>query len=295
MNPNWHPISQSNFSGDSDDNSSPVPAPRLSQSQRPSTTPDAYSSNSNYAQRSQGIQTGNSLFRQFHEKKDKAIQKVVGPQAYFIECDSKPPSSNRSSRPSSSSLRPSSSEKQRPKSAIEIVRKNRMSLTMNNNDVTTTIIDLETDTLPIEKNLQEALKAKRPDYIAKTKNREQDRLARSMVAANKQNAMKGSMLPQSKAKTTTAAFRARSVYDPDGNGKKSRIPMKATSGTTTSASNDQQNGHRSETVTLYSKPRSGSGSSVTCKDVRRSGSASGGQTNAKKLALNRSRAIKAYQ
>lgn len=167
---------------------------------------------------------------------------------------------------------------------------------MNNNDVTTTIIDLETDTLPIEKNLQEALKAKRPDYIAKTKNREQDRLARSMVAANKQNAMKGSMLPQSKAKTTTAAFRARSVYDPDGNGKKSRIPMKASGTTVTSSSNDQQpNGHRSETVTLYSKPRSGSGSSVTCKDVRRSGSASGGQTNAKKLALNRSRAIKAYQ
>ena len=273
-----------------------MPAPRLSQSQRPSTTPDAYSSNSTHGQqRSQGIQTGNSLFRQFHEKKDKAIQKVVGPQAYFIECDSKPAlsSSQRPSRPSSSSLRPSSSEKQRPKSAIEIVRKNRMSSAMNNNDVTTTIIDLETDTLPIEKNLQEALKAKRPDYIAKTKNREQDRLARSMVTANKQqNVMKGSMLPQSKAKTnTTAAFKARSVYDPDGNGKKSRIPMKA--------SNDQQqNGHRSETVTLYSKPRSGSGSSassVTCQDVRRSGSASGGQTNAKKLALNRTRAIKAYQ
>ena len=55
--------------------------------------------------------------------------------------------------------------------------------------------------------------------------------------------------------------------------------------------------NNSETVTLVSRPRP----SVTCQDVRRSANAAGGsggsegQTNAKKMALNRSRAIKASQ
>ena len=54
--------------------------------------------------------------------------------------------------------------------------------------------------------------------------------------------------------------------------------------------------NNSETVTLVSRPRP----SVTCQDVRRSANAGGsggseGQTNAKKMALNRSRAIKASQ
>ena len=49
----------------------------------------------------------------------------------------------------------------------------------------TRVIDLETETLPLEQNLQEALRRKRPDYIQRTKTREQDRMARSYVAANK--------------------------------------------------------------------------------------------------------------
>ena len=39
--------------------------------------------------------------------------------------------------------------------------------------------------MPLEQNLQEALRRKRPDYIQRTKTREQDRMARSFVAANK--------------------------------------------------------------------------------------------------------------
>ena len=84
------------------------------------------------------------------------------------------------------------------------------------------------------------------------------------------------------------------MYGPTDHGGmkiKSKIPMKAVP-----VASAEQNGHgRSETVTLYSKSRTSSGSSVTCQDVRRNGSASSGQTNAKKMALNRSRAIKAFQ
>lgn len=234
-------------------------------------------------------ETGNSLFRQFKEKKDKACIVRDRPQAYFIECDQLAP------QPSSRQSSAGSKGSQRPKSAIEIVRKNRGM--NNNNDVTTTIIDLETETLPKEKNLQEALKQKRPDYIAKTKTREQDRLARSMVS-NKQNSVLNNKPLNSKFKSGgTSAFKAKSIYDPapDGGMKRSKIPTKSVS------SPPEQNGHsnvpRSETVTLFSKNSNSSRTSVTCQDVRRDrlGSATGGQTNAKKMAMNRSRPIKAFQ
>ena len=314
----------------------PVPAPRSSRPNsgqykpRPTTANGTTnnSQNNNYAQKSQGIQTGNSLFRQFQEKKDKAIYcHRDRPQAYFIECDEKRPESSTSS----------TSQKQRPKSAIEIVRKSHHSKSNNkDNGMTTTIIDLETDTLPKEKNLQEALKQKRPDYIAKTKNREQDRLARSMVNnSHKQSNVKynskqiaADILP---SKVKGSAFRAKSVYDPPlasgpkvqnnshvNKGQKSKIPTSSAksnaggspggdSRPTSAANAEQQNGgkiqnghhnrsNNSETVTLVSRPRP----SVTCQDVRRSANAGGsggseGQTNAKKMALNRSRAIKASQ
>ena len=242
-------------------------------------------------------ETGNSLFRQFQEKKDKACYKRDGPQAYFIECDQLAPQPSRQSSAGSKSS-------QRPKSAIEIVRKNRGM--NNNNDVTTTIIDLETETLPKEKNLQEALKQKRPDYIAKTKTREQDRLARSMVSNKQNSGLNKPLNSKFKSGGGTSAFKAKSIYDPDGGMKRSKIPTK-------SVSSAEQNGHsnvpRSETVTLFSKNsnsrNSESRTSVTCQDVRRDrlgsagsdrlGSASGGQTNAKKMAMNRSRPIKAFQ
>ena len=249
-------------------------------------------------------ETGNSLFRQFQEKKDKACYKRDGPQAYFIECDQLAPS-----QPSRQSSAGSAGSKgsQRPKSAIEIVRKNRGM--NNNNDVTTTIIDLETETLPKEKNLQEALKQKRPDYIAKTKTREQDRLARSMVSNKQNSGLNKPLNSKFKSGGGTSAFKAKSIYDPapaDGGMKRSKIPTK--SGNVS----NEQNGHsvpRSETVTLFSKNsnsrNSESRTSVTCQDVRRDrlgsagsdrlGSASGGQTNAKKMAMNRSRPIKAFQ
>ena len=202
--------------------------------------------------------------------------------------------------------------------------------------MTTTIIDLETDTLPKEKNIQEALKLKRPDYIAKTKNREQDRLARSMVNNSNKQGTIGSSTSVKYSKQTAdilpskvkgSAFRAKSVYDPPlasnntsgggGGVKKSKIPTSSKANNagspgserpTSAAAEQQQNGGKiqnghhprnSETVTLVSRPRP----SITCQDVRRSanaansggGSASEGQTNAKKMALNRSRAIKASQ
>ena len=172
-----------------------MPAPRPSTGnsslgyQRPPTS---------NAQKSRGIQTGNSLFRQFREKKDKACYVRERPQAYFIECD-EGCATNTSRRPSTQD----SDNKTRPKSAaIEIVKYRSKNNNNSADDVTTTIIDLETETLPKEKNLQEALKQKRPDYIAKTKTREQDRLARSMVqAANKQ---KSTLLP---SKVKGSAFR----------------------------------------------------------------------------------------
>ena len=132
------------------------------------------------------------------------------------------------------------------------------------------------------------------------------------------------------SKVKGSAFRAKSVYDPPlasgpkvqnnshvNKGQKSKIPTSSAksnaggspggdSRPTSAANAEQQNGgkiqnghhnrNNSETVTLVSRPRP----SVTCQDVRRSANAGGsggseGQTNAKKMALNRSRAIKASQ
>lgn len=99
---------------------------------------------------SRGSQTNHSLFRQFYEKKDKAVCVRDRPQAFFIECKKSP-----------------GVQTQRPKSAV----------------TTTNIIDLETESLPEEKNLQEALRRKRPDYIEKTRTREQEAKAKSFMAA----------------------------------------------------------------------------------------------------------------
>jgi hypothetical protein len=235
------------------DQDSPIPAPRQSRSagtvQRPSSS--SYTN-----QRSRASQTGKSLVRQFQEKKDKAVYVRDRPQAYFIECEGLNP---------------------RPKSAVEppvaSVRKSKMLNNNNNNNVTTTIIDLETDTLPDDKNLQEALRRKRPDYIAKTKTREQDRLAKSFVAANK-NAITINKTP---VKLRSSVAQAKHIYGAtEVKASKSRIPMKA------ELVKQLQNGHRSETVTIQSRPRrpvnTGQGK-VTCSDPRPRGLSSNGITN----------------
>ena len=70
--------------------------------------------------------------------------------------------------------------KTRPRSAIELGK--------------TKIIDLETETLPDDQNLQEALRRKRPDYIEKTRNREQN-IAKNSVKTTTPKPIKSS-IPQ---------------------------------------------------------------------------------------------------
>ena len=68
--------------------------------------------------------------------------------------------------------------KTRPRSAIELGK--------------TKIIDLETETLSEEQNLQEALRRKRPDYIEKTKTREQN-IAKNSVKSARTTPVKSSV------------------------------------------------------------------------------------------------------
>lgn len=144
--------------------------------------------------RSRGSQTNHSLFRQYYEKKDKAVCVRDRPQAFFIECNGRA----------------------RPKSAIEQTS-SQQSQRRNSKELTN-IIDLETETLPEEKNLQEALRRKRPDYIEKTRTREQDRLAKSFVQANKQASLSARSTP---IKSVT---QAKAIYG-NSNGMRSRIPQ----------------------------------------------------------------------
>lgn len=206
---------------------------------------------SSYCSRSMGIQTGQSLMRQFQEKKDKACYVRDRPQAYFIECEGQ------------------QSSKQRPRSAfIESRQKN------SHDDITTTIIDLETDPLPKEKDLQEALRRKRPDYIAKTKTREQDRLARSFVAANKKAVYAPNEPLKAKIKDSTNKTKAvyeriktsekvgkASVKTSENGSNVNENAIKAENGLAKSKipTMRSQNGGsagRSETVTLFSRPSS---------------------------------------
>ena len=84
--------------------------------------------------------------------------------------------------------------KTRPRSAIELGK--------------TKIIDLETETLPEDQNLQEALRRKRPDYIEKTRNREQ-------------NIAKNSVKPPLSKPVKSSIPQATSIY---GSSKNSKIP-----------------------------------------------------------------------
>ena len=148
--------------------------------------------------KSRGSQTNHSLFRQYYEKKDKAVCVRDRPQAFFIECEGQ-------------------NGKPRPKSAIEQRNKKK-----NSSDLTamTNIIDLETETLPEEKNLQEALRRKRPDYIEKSRTREQDRLAKSVAASQKTS----TVAPRTSGSIrNTSIPQAKQIY---GNGQsRSRIPQ----------------------------------------------------------------------
>ena len=71
--------------------------------------------------------------------------------------------------------------KTRPRSAIELGK--------------TKIIDLETESLPDDQNLQEALRRKRPDYIEKTRNREQNIAKNSVKTTTRSTPIKSS-IPQ---------------------------------------------------------------------------------------------------
>jgi len=176
------------------------------QSQRPNTSSGLPAHN-----KSRGSQTNQSLFRQYYEKKDKGVTCRDRPQAFFIECTSQDQGEQTNG----------GSGKPRPKSAIE--RRNSKQSCKNNNTefnnttrlLSTNIIDLETETLPDDKNLQEALRRKRPDYIEKTRTREQDRLAKSVVA-NKQASLSARSTPikATKAHTasTTSVPQAKTIY-----------------------------------------------------------------------------------
>ena len=165
--------------------------------------------------KSRGCQTNHSLFRQYYEKKDKAVCVRDGPQAFFIECDSVP-------------------TKPRPKSAIEHSNRTNIKRRPNCNNANnidyqlslSNIIDLETETLPEEKNLQEALRRKRPDYIEKSKTREQDRLAKSQTSGN--TGSRGAPVLSSKVSSRTgvpartSVPQAKRLYD---SGNRSKIPQ----------------------------------------------------------------------
>ena len=85
--------------------------------------------------------------------------------------------------------------KTRPRSAIELGK--------------TKIIDLETETLPEDQNLQEALRRKRPDYIEKTRTREQ-------------NIAKNSVKPPLSKPVKSSIPQATSIYG--NSSKNSKIP-----------------------------------------------------------------------
>ena len=88
--------------------------------------------------------------------------------------------------------------KTRPRSAIELGK--------------TKIIDLETESLPDDQNLQEALRRKRPDYIEKTRNREQN-IAKNSVKTSARNTPIKSSIPQ-----------ATSIYGHASSKNNSKIP-----------------------------------------------------------------------
>lgn len=92
------------------------------------------------------VQTGDSLVRRYKSKQDKGVTVREPPKAFFISCDETENSPTKSK---------------------------------------SKVMDLEDTTLSSKTNLQEALKARRPDYIARTKSRENTRLAKKIVQQNR--------------------------------------------------------------------------------------------------------------
>ena len=94
----------------------------------------------------------------------------------------------------------------------------------------TNIIDLETETLPDDKNLQEALRRKRPDYIEKTRTREQDR--RNAHAHIKQSISARSTPVKKAAGGNSSLPQAKAIYSKGSSripqGQQSKLPLKGT-------------------------------------------------------------------
>ena len=103
---------------------------------------------------SKSSQTGDSLLRKFRERKDKACYVRDRPQAYFLACEDKPCESNNNG------------DKLREEGPIAKPRTVGIVRSYQAREeapvIKTTVIDLETETLPEANNLQEALRRHRP-------------------------------------------------------------------------------------------------------------------------------------
>jgi hypothetical protein len=103
---------------------------------------------------SKGSQTGDSLIRRFKERKDKGVYVRDRPQAYFLTCEEK--------KEEDSDKRKSDCPPVPKPRTIGIVRCYAAREEEAAKTMKTTVIDLETETLPEENNLQEALRRHRP-------------------------------------------------------------------------------------------------------------------------------------
>ena len=110
---------------------------------------------------SKGSQTGDSLLRQFRERKDKSCFVRDRPQAYFLACEDKPSESN-----SNGNANDDVEKKKTPEGPVAKPRTIGIVRCYQAREeaplVKTRVIDLETETLPEENNLQEALRKHRP-------------------------------------------------------------------------------------------------------------------------------------
>ena len=104
---------------------------------------------------SKSCQTGDSLLRKFRERKDKACYVRDRPQAYFLACEEKPIESNNNNGDTLRDEGPVAKPR-----TIGIVRSYQAREEAP--VIKTTVIDLETETLPETNNLQEALRRHRP-------------------------------------------------------------------------------------------------------------------------------------
>ena len=106
---------------------------------------------------SKSSQTGDSLLRRFRERKDKACYVRDRPQAYFLACEEKPTENNNNNNNGDNISNEGPVAKPR---TIGIVRSYQAR--EETPVIKTTVIDLETETLPEANNLQEALRRHRP-------------------------------------------------------------------------------------------------------------------------------------